>query len=108
MNFGISEKSYTLILSAFHKFPEVEKVLIYGSRAIGNYKSGSDIDLAVSGANISTETILKLKTLLEQELPIPYYFDITHYETISNSALKKHIDEFGKLFYQAEQRLLTQ
>lgn len=108
MNYGISEKSYNLILSAFQKFPEVEKVLIYGSRAIGNYKSGSDIDLAVSGANISTEIILKLKTMLEQELPVPYYFDITHYETISNSALKKHIDEFGKLFYQTEQRLLIQ
>lgn len=108
MNFGISEKSYNLIQSAFCKFPEVEKVLIYGSRAMGNFKPGSDIDLAVSGENIRTETIMKLKTILEHELPVPYYFDITHYETISNSALKKHIDEFGKLFYQAEQRLLIQ
>ncbi len=101
MSFGITTKSYTLIQNTFSKFPEIEKVLIYGSRAMGNFKPGSDIDLAVSGSNITVETILKLKILLEQELPVPYFFDITHYETISNSALKAHIDEFGKLFYQA-------
>jgi len=101
MSFGITPKSYTLIQNTFSKFPEIEKVLIYGSRAMGNFKPGSDIDLAVSGSNITVETIFKLKILLEQELPVPYFFDITHYETISNSALKAHIDEFGKLFYKA-------
>lgn len=100
MSFGITPKSYTLIQNAFSKFPEIEKVLIYGSRSMGNHKPGSDIDLAVFGRNITAESILKLKTMLEQKLPVPYYFDITHYETISNSALKAHIDEFGKLFYQ--------
>lgn len=104
MSFGITPKSYDLIQTTFSRFPEIEKVFIYGSRAMGNYKTGSDIDLAASGRNITSDTILKLKTLLEQELPVPYFFDITHYETISNSALKAHIDEFGKLFYQAEKK----
>ena len=99
--FGIAPKSFELILKTISGFKEIEKVAIYGSRALGNYKQGSDIDLAIYGFNISAETVIKLKTRLEQELPIPYYFDLTHYETISNSELKKHIDEFGKLFYTA-------
>ena len=99
--FGIVPKSYQLILKTLSEYVEIEKAAIYGSRALGNYKPGSDIDLAIYGNRITLETMLKLKTKLEQELPIPYYFDLTHYETISNSELKKHIDEFGKLFYTA-------
>lgn len=99
--FGIAPKSFELILKTISEFKEIEKAAIYGSRAMGNFKQGSDIDLAIYGVNISAETVIKLKTRLEQELPIPYYFDLTQYETISNSELKKHIDEFGKLFYTA-------
>ena len=99
--FGIAPKSYELILKTLSGFKEIEKAAIYGSRAMGNFKPGSDIDLAIFGNKITPETVLKLKTKLEQELPIPYYFDLTHYDTISNSELKKHIDEFGKVFYSA-------
>ena len=97
--FAIVTKSYELILKTLSEFNEIEKATIYGSRAMGNFKPGSDIDLAIYGKKITLETILKLKTKLEQELPIPYYFDLTHYETLTNPELKKHIDEFGKLFY---------
>jgi predicted nucleotidyltransferase len=97
--FAILPKSYELILKALSEFNEIEKAAIYGSRAMGNYKPGSDIDLVIYGNKITPETILKLKTKLEQELPIPYYFDLTYYETVSNPELKKHIDEFGKFFY---------
>jgi len=99
--FGIVPKSYELILKSLSGFEEIEKAAIYGSRALGIFKPGSDIDLVIYGIKITPETVLKLKTQLEQELPIPYYFDLTHYETISNSELKKHIDEFGKIFYSA-------
>jgi len=99
--FGISTKSYQLILDTLALFPEIERAGIYGSRALGNFKNGSDIDLVLFGSDITHQIILKLKTKLEQELPIPYYFDITHYETISNIELKKHIDQFGKIFYTA-------
>lgn len=97
--FGILPKSYQLLLKTLSEFIEIEKAAIYGSRAIGNFKQGSDIDLAIYGNKITQETILKLKTKLEQKLPIPYFFDLTHYETILNKELKNHIDEFGKIFY---------
>jgi predicted nucleotidyltransferase len=97
--FGILPKSYQLLLKTLSEFIEIEKAAIYGSRAIGNFKKGSDIDLVVYGSKISQETIFKLKTKLEQELPIPYFFDLTHYEELSNPELKNHIDHFGKVFY---------
>lgn len=99
--FGILAKSYALILKTLSEFDEIEKAAIYGSRAMGNFKPGSDIDLVIFGNKITPETIIKLKTKLEQELPIPYYFDLTHYDTLINSDLKKHIDDFGKVFYSA-------
>ena len=99
--FGISPKSYELILSTISSIPEIEKAAIYGSRAIGNYKKGSDIDVVLFGNNLTQEILLKLKVKLEHELPIPYFFDLTHYESISKPELKKHIDDFCKLIYSS-------
>lgn len=100
--FGIATKSYQMILDTLKEFSEIQKAGIYGSRALGNFKNGSDIDLVLFGTEITQQTILKLKVKLEQELPIPYFFDVIHYETISNDELKKHIDEFSKVFYTVQ------
>lgn len=59
--FGIASKSYELILGAISEVKEIEKAAIYGSRAIGNYKQGSDIDIVLFGKDITPEIILKLK-----------------------------------------------
>ncbi|MEW5845474.1 MAG: nucleotidyltransferase domain-containing protein [Bacteroidota bacterium] len=50
--FGISEKSYLLIIDVLKSYPEVEAAIIFGSRAKGNYKNGSDIDLALIGESL--------------------------------------------------------
>ncbi|MBT3385174.1 MAG: nucleotidyltransferase domain-containing protein [Prolixibacteraceae bacterium] len=97
--FGIAPKSYKLIMYAISEFEEIEKASIYGSRAIGNFKQGSDIDIVLFGKKITQEIVLKLKVKLEHDLPIPYFFDLTHYESISNLELKNHIDSHGKIFY---------
>ncbi|NPA68250.1 MAG: 3-oxoacyl-ACP synthase [Chlorobi bacterium] len=97
---GISEKSYKLIIKSFQEFNEIEKVILFGSRAIGNYKSGSDIDIAVSGKNISDNLITKLSVLINQKLSIPYFVDIINFKTIKNEALKEHIENFGKIIYK--------
>ena len=97
--YGIPEKSYRLILNSFKDFEQIEKVAIYGSRAMGNYKKGSDIDLVVYGKSLNQNLLLKLKTKLEQELPIPFYFDITHFESLPENDLKEHIDNHSKIIY---------
>ena len=97
--FGILHKSYQMLLKTLSEFDEIERAAIYGSRAMGNYKTGSDIDLVIYGNRITTDVIFKLKIRLEQDLPIPYFFDVTHYESLLNQKLKDHIDEFGKIIY---------
>ncbi|MCF6356628.1 MAG: nucleotidyltransferase domain-containing protein [Draconibacterium sp.] len=99
--FGVSSKSLELIFSAISDFKEIEKASIYGSRAVGNFKTGSDIDIVLYGKEITQQTVLKLKVKLEHDLPIPYFFDLIHYETISKSELKAHIDSFAKVFYSS-------
>ena len=96
MKSGLLEKDIENILKAISQFPEIEKLIIFGSRAMGNYKTGSDVDLAVFGKNVSDKTIKRLSDLLNEELPLPYFFDVVDYNAITNKDLKKHIDIEGK------------
>ncbi len=96
--FGLSDKTLALIQMCLKSYPEIVWVKIYGSRAKGNYQRGSDIDLAFSSAvNCSADLLMDL-----DELPTPYLFDVTHYETLKHEGLKVHIDRVGVVIYQAE------
>ena len=97
--FGLLEKDIKYIIDTLSKFPEIEKGIIFGSRAIGNYKKGSDIDLALIGKNITNDILYDVSDYLNEVYPIPYFFDIVHYDNISNVNLKKHIDDYGKVIY---------
>jgi uncharacterized protein len=101
-NFGITEQSFKYIIESLRAYKEIEKAIIFGSRAIGNYKKGSDIDLSITGEDVTDETVLSLSTKLNQELPIPYYFDIINYNTTDNINLKEHIDRFGTEIYNTK------
>lgn len=97
--FGLLDRDIEYIQKALQSFDEVDKAVIFGSRAMGNYKRGSDVDLAVFGANITMETICGIDDLLNEEYPLPYFFDVLHYEKINNEKLKHHIDTMGKELY---------
>jgi len=98
--FGLSEKITNILIEFFEKFPEMEEVKIYGSRAKGNYRKGSDIDIVLYG-NIEYSLLSKISYGIEQ-LPTPYKFDVIDYNTISNDNLKEHVDKVGKTFYKRE------
>jgi uncharacterized protein len=98
-NFGITNKSYSLIVKAFSKYPLVEKVIIFGSRAKGNYKPGSDIDLAIKGKQSSTELAMNIAAYLNEELPTPYHIDVVDYNSLESVSLKEHIDRAGVLLF---------
>lgn len=95
MAYGLTNKDMIQILTAVRMFPDIEEVLIFGSRAKGNYKRSSDVDLAIKGKNISYQTVTRLSTILNEDLPLPYFFDVVHYESLSNPALRDHIDRVG-------------
>ena len=97
--FGIPEKSMGLIRGALAACTEIDKASIFGSRAMGNYKNGSDVDLVVYGPGITPQMLNHLSIQLNEELPLPYYFDLVHYETLPHGALKEHINEYAKCFY---------
>lgn len=98
--YGLLDKDIAYIIDALIKFPKIEKAVIFGSRAIGNYKKGADIDLAIVGGEITEDILHELYDYLNEVYPIPYFFDIVHYNYISNENLKKHIDDLGKVIYK--------
>ncbi len=97
-NFGLDEKTTQIIRQFFAMEEQVEKVMIFGSRAIGNYKNSSDIDFAIVG-QLSDKDLRHIATCLD-ELPTPYKFDVLDYNKINNDNLKQNIDSYGKVFYQ--------
>ena len=94
--FGLIKRDFDHIEKTIKKFPEIERAIIFGSRAMGNYKQGSDVDIAIEGKCISDKTVTQLSAMLNEEMPLPYYFDIIHYGNLKNNELKRHIDEEGK------------
>jgi predicted nucleotidyltransferase len=97
---GIAEFSYSQIIGAVEAFPEIERVVLFGSRAMGNAKTGSDIDLAIYGHKVTRETASRLSAELNEHRPIPYYVDILVYAEMSHEGLKRHIDEHGRELYR--------
>lgn len=82
------------------KFPEIERIDVFGSRVLGNAKQGSDIDLAVFGQSLTPQVLIAFQAYLEEETNIPYLFDIIHFESITNEALREHILQHGGLLYE--------
>ena len=99
VRFGLSEETIARINDVFSRHPEISKVLLYGSRAKGNYKEGSDIDLSLMGQGIDVPLLQRIAEELD-DLMLPYRIDIDIYEKIRNDALREHIDRVGKVFYE--------
>lgn len=99
MQFGLKEHTIEKIKQVFIKYPQIEKVVIYGSRAKGNYKTGSDIDLTIKGKEINLSLLNKLENELD-DLFLPYTFDISIYKHIKNKSLIEHIERLGLCFFE--------
>ena len=96
MSFGLSDQALLLIKQAIKQFPEIKKAVIFGSRAMGNYQNGSDVDLAIFGEEINHKIENRLSSILNEELPLPYFFDVVDYTHLSHQKLAAHIKRFGK------------
>ena len=96
--FGLSPDVVERIKGIISGFPQIEKVIIYGSRTKGTYKDGSDIDLTLVGDDLTLKTVYALEDKLD-DLYLPYTFDISIFSRINNPDLIQHITDFGKPFY---------
>lgn len=97
--FGLDQRTLQAIDQCLRSFDDIQWAKIYGSRAMGNYQRGSDIDLAFS---CPEDCSAALHAALDA-LPTPYLFDVTHYETLAHQGLKAHIDRVGVVIYQRQQ-----
>ncbi|CAG5070228.1 hypothetical protein DYBT9623_02968 [Dyadobacter sp. CECT 9623] len=95
---GLTEEDVLKIISAIEKFSEIDQVVLFGSRAKGNFRTGSDVDLAVKmkGKDITNQ----LSGILNEESLLPYHFDILNIAKISNPELLDHIDRVGVVFFE--------
>jgi uncharacterized protein len=101
MKFGLSNENIQKINAVFEKYSALEKVLIFGSRAKGNYREGSDIDLSLFGEALFINDITEIGSKLD-ELNLPYQFDLVLYSAITNPDFTEHINRVGKLFYEKQ------
>lgn len=99
MTLWLTKRDLQTIKTIHDKYPEVEEVLIYGSRAKGNDRKGSDIDLVIMNENVSQETISRVKFDFE-ESTLAYFVDVAHYPTIKDPGLKEHIARVGKTLFR--------
>jgi len=98
--FGLREKDMQYMLQLFKQIPAIEKVILYGSRSTGNFEKGSDVDLAVIGEEVRFSDVAHLHHVLENESPTLLWFDVLHFDILSNEKLKKNIIDEGTVIYE--------
>ena len=101
IKYGLSENIINEIIFILSKYNKIESVLLFGSRAKGNYTNGSDIDLAVKANDLTFDEFIKIQTELDQ-LELIYKIDFIDYAKINEPALKSHIDRDGKIIYKTD------
>jgi predicted nucleotidyltransferase len=97
--FGLPPATLDAVRHILAHVPAVQKAVIYGSRAKGTHRPGSDIDLTLFGDLLDLDTLGQIATRLE-ESPIPYQVDLSIFKLIDHAALRDHIERVGQVFYQ--------
>lgn len=97
---GLVEADFQALVGVLKQFPAVEQAIVFGSRAKGTFKKGSDVDLALRGESLSFEQISRISYLLNEETSMPYTFDVLQYEAIKSPELVEHIDRVGAIIFQ--------
>ena len=99
MAFGLENSEISYLQTIFKKYENVKEVVLYGSRAKGNFTSRSDIDLVITNSTIDRFVIANILMDID-ESNIPYSIDLQDYNTIKNNDLKNHINRLGIQIYK--------
>ncbi|MFN5416638.1 MAG: nucleotidyltransferase domain-containing protein [Flavobacteriia bacterium] len=92
--YGLSDADLTRIISVCKANSKIDKAILFGSRAKGNYQTGSDIDIALIGANLKLDDVLNLSIELDN-LDLAYKFDLLIFDRIKEEKLIEHIERVG-------------
>ncbi|QOJ20885.1 MAG: nucleotidyltransferase domain-containing protein [Gammaproteobacteria bacterium] len=96
--FGLSPATLEKLNTVFAQHDAIDSVLIYGSRAKGNFRAGSDIDLTIKGDEISFTEFMQIEDQID-DLMLPYTVDLSQYYQLENTDLVAHIDRIGVAIY---------
>ncbi|MDE0300879.1 MAG: nucleotidyltransferase domain-containing protein [Candidatus Poribacteria bacterium] len=97
---GLSESVIRKISDVFNHYPQVERVVLYGSRAKAVHKTGSDIDLTLhGGTDLTLHILLRIADDLD-DLLLPYTFDLSIFRDITDPDVKEHIRRVGVTMYE--------
>lgn len=99
-HFGLPPEAIQKICGIFRKYKEINRVIIYGSRAMGKNRPGSDIDLCVESDKLSLSQLLAIENQLD-DLLLPWKIDLSLRNQIDNPDVLEHIDTVGVEFYSA-------
>ncbi|GAB4447461.1 MAG: nucleotidyltransferase domain-containing protein [Anaerolineales bacterium] len=99
MKYGLPQSTVQKICAVLSRYPQVETAILYGSRAKGNYKNGSDIDLTLrGGADLTLNVLYKIMTEID-DLLLPYTIDLSIFNDIGDPDVIEHIQRVGVTFY---------
>lgn len=96
--FGLPPATLEKLNSVFAQHTAIDSVLLYGSRAKGNYRAGSDIDLTIKGDEVSFDELMQIENEID-DLMLPYTVDLSQYRQLENTGLIAHIDRVGIVVY---------
>lgn len=99
MTYGLSADVLRKIRAVFAQYPQIEQVILYGSRAKGNFRKGSDIDLTIKGEGVSLSQLLKIESQLD-DLLLPHKIDLSLFHQLEDPDLVAHIARVGVILYQ--------
>jgi predicted nucleotidyltransferase len=91
--FGLDDRALQMIRGVFERHPKIREARVFGSRAKGNYRRESDVDIVIYGDADSVLASLLASEL--DDLPLPYRFDVQAYGCIKHAPLRDHIDRVG-------------
>jgi len=98
--FGLKPSTLQKLCSVLQSYPKVQSAVIYGSRAKGTHKLGSDIDLTLKGNKLSISDLSAIEASLD-DLLLPYNIDLSIFDQIENPALLDHIQRVGIEIFSA-------
>jgi len=98
MIYGLKEMVVKQIKQVLSNYPDVQEAVLYGSRAMGNYEPGSDIDLTLKGEALTLKQLNAIEIDLD-DLLLPYELDLSICHQIDNPDLLEHIERVGVVFY---------
>ena len=99
-HYGLSPQALHAMFSVFKQYDKIERIMLYGSRAKGNYRSGSDIDLCLEGELLTLRDLLAIENQLD-DLLLPWKMDVSLKHMIDNPDLLEHIEQVGLVLFHA-------